>query len=122
LLGEAVRRRSGLLFDLAADLLVPPLSTLVLAAVANTGMAAALAWWLATPKLASLWLALLSDLALVFYVLRGWALSGVGPRGLLDLLWTPVFIVWKLTLAFRRPEHAREDWVRTQREEESRTP
>jgi 1,2-diacylglycerol 3-beta-glucosyltransferase len=50
-------------------------------------------------------------------VIRGWAISGVGLHGLLDLLWAPVYVIWKLTLRFRgRGQKSEEEWVRTTRE------
>ncbi|HEY1051614.1 MAG TPA: hypothetical protein VGE39_17700, partial [Prosthecobacter sp.] len=54
------------------------------------------------------------SIVLVAYVLRGWWLSGVGARGLVDLLRAPWFIAWKLLVILRRPRSAA--WVRTGRE------
>jgi cellulose synthase/poly-beta-1,6-N-acetylglucosamine synthase-like glycosyltransferase len=115
LLVESFRQRDPVLLDLALDLVVPPLATLVLAAVA--GVAASLAlhalggsMWPAIP-----WL--LSAALLAFYVLRGWALSGVGARGLVDLVvFAPAYVVWKIALSLGRAEHRRGEWVRTARE------
>ncbi|PBJ81641.1 glycosyl transferase family 2 [Lysobacteraceae bacterium NML93-0399] len=111
LLQAGLHRRSAVCLDLALDLLVPPLSYLVLSALALLALAAAgAAWqpawtfWLAWPAF--------SLLAIVLYVLRGWQLSGTGTRGLLDLATAPVFVLWKL-LAMLRPRAA--GWVRTQR-------
>jgi len=45
-------------------------------------------------------------------------LSGLGMRGFAALLWAPVYVVWKLTLA--RPFKKKNDtWIRTTRESES---
>jgi GT2 family glycosyltransferase len=107
-------RRDPVLLDLGLDLLVPPLTTLVLAVLA--GSAAALVrlslggpLWAALP-----WLA--AALLLAAYVLRGWALSGVGARGLVDLLvFAPAYVVWKLALSLRRAPR-RGEWIRTARE------
>ena len=52
------------------------------------------------------------------YVLRGVALSGMGLAGLADLLWVPVYIIWKLTLRFSDRGRKPEEWVRTTREAE----
>lgn len=101
--------------DLLLDLLVPPLSGLALQLLLLVlAGAAALHWHLPAggPCLA---LGLLGSFALALHVLRGWQLSAVGPRGLLDLLHVPGFIVWKLVLMMRRHDAA--DWVRTRREE-----
>lgn len=115
LLGEAVRRRSAMCLDLAADLLVPPLSSLSLAAATGLGLCGlSLAAGLRVPVAAMAWT--LSALALVLYVARGWALAGLGWRGLRDLLHVPGFIAWKLALRFR-PDPARKGvWVRTSRD------
>ena len=61
-----------------------------------------------------LWLGLACAASLALYVLRGWSLSGVGLRGLVDLLRAPFFVVWKL-LSMLRPHNSAE-WVRTKRE------
>jgi hypothetical protein len=50
---------------------------------------------------------------LVLYVLRGWQLSGLGPRGLMDLIRAPGFIAWKLLISLRKRST---EWVRTERE------
>jgi 1,2-diacylglycerol 3-beta-glucosyltransferase len=116
LLQQAWQRRDLLLLDLAADLLVPPLGQLValnavgtvlclLGARLNGGM---------VPVAAYVWGA--SLLGILVYVGRGWVLSGVGPHGLLDLLWAPVYVIWKLTLRFRDRGQSQEEWVRTTRE------
>jgi len=42
------------------------------------------------------------------------ALSGVGLRALPDLLWAPVYALWKLTLLVR-PKGRAGEWVRTAR-------
>jgi 1,2-diacylglycerol 3-beta-glucosyltransferase len=115
LLPDAVRGRSRVLLDLAFDLLVPPLSTLCLLAVVGTAFAG---FRLATGGPGApliLWLA--SGACLLFYVLRGWALSGVGLRGLVDLAWAPVYVLWKLTLRFRGGKRSPAEWVRTTREQ-----
>jgi hypothetical protein len=47
------------------------------------------------------------------YVLRGWKLSGVGARGLLDLALAPFFVGWKVLVLARRRGAG---WIRTDRE------
>ena len=49
-----------------------------------------------------LWLGLGCGISLLLYVLRGWQLSGVGVRGLVDLLRAPFFVLWKVLLMLRR--------------------
>lgn len=116
LIRQAWRRRDLLLLDLAADLLVPPLGQLV--ALNATGII--LCVFVAglegrvIPLAASVWG--VSFLGTLLYVLRGWSLSGIGPSGLLDLLWAPVYVIWKLTLRFRGKGKRPEEWIRTTRE------
>ncbi|MDR7193727.1 glycosyltransferase family 2 protein [Luteimonas terrae] len=111
LLYAGLRRPSSLCLDLALDLLVPPLSSLALSAVALLALAAAAAAWQPALGFWLMWPAV-SLLAIALYVLRGWQLSGTGSRGLLDLAAAPGFVLWKL-LAMLRPRTA--GWVRTQR-------
>ncbi len=115
LLVEAVKRGDVVLFDLAVDLLVPPLSKVALAsllgnAVAVTASVATGVWRTA------MWPWVLTVGFLTGYVLRGWQLSGLGARGLLKLAWAPAYVLWKFTLPFRGTGNAPGEWVRTQRE------
>ncbi len=116
LLAEGVRRRSLVLLDLAMDVLVPPLSYVALATAIGT--LASVTWWLVGRGpwwSAAPWLACV--LGFATYVARGVWLARVGPRGLLDLAWAPVYIAWKLALALRPSSARRGEWVRTTREE-----
>jgi glycosyltransferase involved in cell wall biosynthesis len=123
LVWKALRRRDPVLLDLALDLLVPPLSTLV--GVAGLGFALALGRfvWLPAPHAYPGWLAAaplvlfaITCVELKLYVLRGLALSGAGLRGLGALLWAPVYVIWKLWLALRATGGEGRRWVRTARE------
>jgi 1,2-diacylglycerol 3-beta-glucosyltransferase len=113
LLKQAFIKRSATCLDLALDLLVLPLSYIVLGAVAL-----AAAGWFVTPQDgnpgALFWAGVSCCVALALYVLRGWQLSGAGLRGLLDLLRAPFFLVWKVALMFRSRRAS--EWVRTNRE------
>jgi len=120
LLAEGLRKRSLLLLDLAADLLVPPLTYVALSVIVGVAASAlwiALAhgrygaWWAAAP-----WAAALAGFAI--YVVRGVWLSRVGPRAILDLAWAPVYMAWKVVLALRSSSSSRGEWVRTAREGE----
>ncbi len=119
LLKQGWAERSPLLLDLAMDVLVPPLSVAVGAAGVGTFAAAALGGFSGSVPVA-LGLFGLADLCFAFYVLRGWQLSGVGARGLLDLAWAPLYMLWKLTLLLRRSRRPKDEWVRTAREGETR--
>jgi 1,2-diacylglycerol 3-beta-glucosyltransferase len=114
LLKRGLSRGSGVMLDLAADLLVPPLSTLGIANVLGLGVSAvAYASGRTTGALVVSWA--VSFLALVAYVVRGAVMARVGPRVILDLAWAPVYAVWKITLMFRRRRNPRSEWVRTER-------
>lgn len=116
LLKAAWQQKSGVLFDLAVDLLIPPLSYLGLGAAALTVAGALLAIVTGTGAATSS-AAALCVTALSLYALRGWALSGTGARGLAMLAATPLYVVWKVGL-MRKQASAPKSWVRTQREAE----
>ncbi|MCP3165825.1 exopolysaccharide biosynthesis GT2 family glycosyltransferase EpsU [Myxococcus qinghaiensis] len=119
LLKDALKQRSGLLLDLSMDVLVPPLSQLVLAAVGSAVAASVLVWLSGGTAVWASALAGFGLMSLGAYVLRGWWVSGVGPRGLLDLAWAPVYVLWKVGLMLRGPgAEKRGEWVRTSREAE----
>jgi 1,2-diacylglycerol 3-beta-glucosyltransferase len=126
LLRRAIATRSPLLFDLAMDLLVPPLSTLVVATAAGVAASTALAVFTGRPNLAQVLFGA-SGVFLVAYGVRGWQLSGTGAKGLATLGYAPVYVAWKATLPLRRARKAKEtetpnapgEWVRTAREGQS---
>ncbi len=117
LLRDGLKKSSLLLIDMAADVLVPPLTWM--AAPAFLGLAIAL---VGSALFEAPWFAVIPFSAacsiLGLYVLRGWMLSGVGPRGLLDLAYAPIYVFWKVRLMFSRPEEKKGEWVRTTREAE----
>lgn len=112
LLRAAVQRQSPICLDLAVDLLVLPLSYIVLNVVALLAVAAALAPWQAS-AVPWLWLGSGCAASLVLYVLRGWQLSGMGALGLVDLARAPFFLAWKVVLLLR--SRGSRTWVRTTR-------
>lgn len=114
MLRKAVRERSAVAFDMAMNLLVPPLSKLAAACLLGLVASAALSAVTLQPSYA-LPLYAVSSLIVVFYVLRGWALSGTGARGLTALLRAPMYMAWKAWLALHR--RSPEGWVRTARGE-----
>ena len=118
LLGKALAERNRVLFDLAMDLFIPPLSRIAVGLFVAWLAALALTVLLHSSaiSLAAFGLGLGSVVA---YVLRGWMVSGTGLRGLLDLALAPVYVAWKMTLRFRKPARATADWVRTEREKSS---
>jgi cellulose synthase/poly-beta-1,6-N-acetylglucosamine synthase-like glycosyltransferase len=117
LLHAAIRRRSLVCLDLAVDLLVLPLAYVVLAAIALLVLAATAAAWHPGygPRLA---VALACCGALLFYVLRGWQLSGMGLAALADFARVPGFLAWKV-VAMLRPRD--KGWISTERDSSSGT-
>ena len=111
LLEAAVARRSILCLDLAIDLLILPLSYVVLN-VAALGVLCVFNASASAGLLESL--CAFNAIALVAYVCRGWILSGVGIRGFWDLLRVPVFLAWKIALLVSGSKAT--SWVRTKRE------
>lgn len=119
LVRDGLMSRDKVLLDLAVDLLIPPLSTLALGTAA--GIAASLAYAsVAGPRKGALaalpWLT--SGALLGLYVLRGTALSGLGPRGYLDLAYAPFYVGWKMVLKIKNGAGSgakKPEWVRTER-------
>jgi cellulose synthase/poly-beta-1,6-N-acetylglucosamine synthase-like glycosyltransferase len=118
LLKAAVCRRSLICLDLALDLLVLPLSYVVLDIFALLVLAGLATWWHL-----SLWpwvwfgVGIGCSSCVFLYVMRGWQLSGIGAQGLLDLAKAPGFLMWKVLLMLRRRNST--EWVRTDREKRS---
>jgi len=113
LLRAWLARRSAVCLDLALDLLVPPLSWVALNVMLLLVAAAAATWW-DPARIGWLWLAAACAAALWLHVLRGWQLSGIGLRGLIDLARVPFFLLWKLRVMLSR--RTTQGWVRTERE------
>ncbi|MEP7053171.1 MAG: glycosyltransferase family 2 protein [Pseudomonadota bacterium] len=109
------------LFDLACDLLIPPLSRLAVASVFGLMVTLALAVALHSFMLSTLSFAF-SVSTVMLYVLRGWMVSGTGMRGLLDLGLAPVYVLWKAGLRLRGSKTAPSTWVRTKREDSAGPP
>lgn len=114
LLAAGLRQRSMVPLDLAFDLLTPPLAYLgfwalvaTAAALGAVGLQAAPAWVLLPGALSLAMIAV--------YVLRGLVISGLGWRGVMDLMRAPFYLLWKLSLLVRRNDNKR-NWVRTDRE------
>jgi hypothetical protein len=111
-LRAALVGRSVVCLDLAVDLMVLPLSYIVICIV-GLAVLAGIASTQIPAAVNLLWAALACTGCLVIYVLRGWQLSGVGARGLLDLIRAPGFVAWKLLIGLRKRSN---EWVRTDRE------
>jgi cellulose synthase/poly-beta-1,6-N-acetylglucosamine synthase-like glycosyltransferase len=111
LLSEALATRRLVLFDLALDLLIPPLSRLAVLSLLGCVVAGAVALPMSLAGFG------FCVFALSCYVFRGWMLSGTGARGLRDLALAPLYVIWKASLRFRRSPSATQNWVRTKREQ-----
>lgn len=114
LLQAGLRQQSGLLLDIAADLLLPPLAKL--GVLVTLGFAAALsmaAFTTSLPYSLPVWSFCFATLLL--YIFRGWMLSGTGAKGLFALVCAPAYAVWKVGLRLRRKAPP-SVWVRTERE------
>jgi len=111
LLRAAISRRSGVCLDLGLDLLVLPLSYVVVNVAVLLAIGA-----LSADAFRSVLLAVgsIDFLALTAYVCRGWMLSGVGILGFWDLLRVPGFLFWKLVIIRFQPKP--DSWIRTKRE------
>ena len=126
LLRRAVTERNAALFDGAMELLIPPLSIMVML----TGLFAVGTWTAALLAdrgllngLAVAWLAVL--LLQAAYVILGMALARLPPRIFLRLLFAPGFLAWKILtyasmLAARRGRDG-DEWVRTERQQTDTT-
>ncbi|MBI1424904.1 MAG: glycosyltransferase [Gammaproteobacteria bacterium] len=112
LLRAGVGRGGKVCLDLAMDLIVPPLSYVFLNIVIFVLLASLVAI-IEHSATGWLFMGLFCMTTLMMYVLRGWQLSGVGMRGLLDLLRAPFFVLWKVLLMLRRRGPG---WIRTERE------
>lgn len=112
LLAAAFTRPSALCLDLALDLIVLPLSYVIINILVLAGLAAAAAS-LYPGMAAWLWVPVACLAGILSYVLRGWQLSGIGARGLLDLARAPFYLLWKVVLMLR--PYGKE-WIRTDRE------
>ena len=109
---RAVRTRDPVLLDLALDLMVLPLSYVVINVMALIALGAGLGLW-APGLMGFAWIGLLCLCALLVHVMRGWQLSGTGIRGLTALFYVPTFLVWKVLIMMKRKTS---EWVRTERE------
>jgi len=119
LLQKSLTEQSRVLFDLALDLFIPPLSRIAVGLLVAWLLALAVTLLLQASGISLVAFGLGLG-AVVAYVLRGWMVSGTGLRGLLDLALAPVYVAWKMTLRFRKPARAATaDWVRTEREKQS---
>jgi cellulose synthase/poly-beta-1,6-N-acetylglucosamine synthase-like glycosyltransferase len=115
LLRRALLERNAVLADLAMDLLVPPLSTLVVVTAAGIAASAALSVVTLRPNPALLLFGA-SGAFLAVYAIRGWQVSGTGLGGLLSLTKAPGYMAWKATLKLRKRGSEGREWVRTSRQ------
>jgi cellulose synthase/poly-beta-1,6-N-acetylglucosamine synthase-like glycosyltransferase len=114
LLRACLRRQDRVPLELAMDLLVPPLALLACVIAAGLAVAVGLRVLGEAGRLAITGWGLAAT-GLLIYVARGWSLAGLGGRGVLDLLWVPVFVLWKGVVLLTPSRASRGEWVRTRR-------
>jgi 1,2-diacylglycerol 3-beta-glucosyltransferase len=118
LLTRAIRERSGLLLDLALDILTPPLSNIAgYTVLGSAGAAAIVITGLGQPAALIPWSLALAGLAI--YVGSGVRMSSRGPQVLVSLLHAPKYALWKLALGRSSSEAKNNEWVRTTRAREN---
>jgi 1,2-diacylglycerol 3-beta-glucosyltransferase len=111
-----LKEKSPVLLDLAMDVAVPPLTVVALAA--GLGSLVSFVWAYHHSALPA-YVFGLSLYCVLFYVARGWAVSGLGVRGLATIAYAPVYVAWKIGLLFGKPGRAGgSTWVRTRRRNE----
>jgi cellulose synthase/poly-beta-1,6-N-acetylglucosamine synthase-like glycosyltransferase len=113
LLRDALRRRSFLLFDAAVEQIIPPFSVLV----GLSGLTFLSA--LLTRRMLALKLSAFAIVGQVVYIFTGLALARAPWSFYRSLLFTPVFLFWKLWLYARLLLGIKPDaWVRTSRNQQ----
>jgi 1,2-diacylglycerol 3-beta-glucosyltransferase len=117
-LRAGIAQKNRILFDLALDLLIPPLSRIAVCSVLGVAAALTLSYFARGVTLSSVSFGF-CVLAVVLYVFRGWSVSGTGLRGLIDLGLAPIYVIWKASLRLRKASRPTSSWVRTKREQQS---
>jgi cellulose synthase/poly-beta-1,6-N-acetylglucosamine synthase-like glycosyltransferase len=113
LLIQSIKQPSRVCLDLALDLMVLPLSYVVVNVVLLIVLSV-MAMFFDHHFIVWLWTAIACAIALILHVLRGWQLSDTGMQGLLDFAHAPGFLLWKVVLMLSRRES--KEWVKTERE------
>lgn len=114
LLVGAVREHNAVLFDLALDLLTPPLTTIVLfTAVGSLVATGTVGIGMSRPWVTLPWMFSIAGLAI--YLARGIQMSPQGMRVGLDLVDIQKYMLWKIGLRFRKARKRSDEWVRTAR-------
>ncbi len=128
---DALRRRDKVLADLAIDVALPPLGTVVMrlgTAFAAGSVLAVLSQRRERPARVAAGASALGVFVLGGHVARGWQLSGTGSKGATALAQMPRYLVWKLanggkpwrsrTVSTGKLSDEPATWVRTQRSTE----
>lgn len=120
LLKSAIKNQSALHWDLSLDIIVPPLSYIVVLTTIGVLLEATLVFIFNEIHI-SLYLWSAAIMGLVLYILRGVQHSGLGLYGIVVLMYAPFYVMWKILIA--RPFGAKGTtaWVRTKRENEEST-
>ena len=113
LLYQGLRQPSKVCLDLGFDLLTLPLGYVALE-VGLVFVLSLLAAWALPGMTGWIWLSIGLMAILTLYILRGWQLTPLGPRALLDLARAPFFVVWKLGVLLRH--RGNKVWIKTRRD------
>jgi 1,2-diacylglycerol 3-beta-glucosyltransferase len=122
LLSAALTRRSAMLADLAADVLMPPMGKVIVPAVAgmalSSGTLLVAAQMVRRPRSPIVFGIAVTGLAV--NVAEGWRRSGSGMAGFADLAKVPKYLAWKATGRTASSSDAEKGvWVRTTRSHET---
>ena len=117
LIGESIRLGRPSLFAVALDLMIPPLSLLVILLVTALVAAGALAVFGGSPL--PLGIVVAACLLAAFSLTRGWLLFGRDIITARELLSIPAYVAGKLPLYFDFIRRRERQWVRTARDDEN---
>jgi glycosyltransferase involved in cell wall biosynthesis len=114
MIGAAWRRRDLSLAVLALDLSIPPISLYFLI-LCGLLFCAGFGAWLTPALSVVLWILLSTTCCFVFAILLGWWFFGRHILTVTDLLWAPLYAIWKLPIYIAFLLKKRAHWNRTDR-------
>ncbi|QOG22156.1 glycosyltransferase family 2 protein [Bradyrhizobium sp. SEMIA] len=114
LFGEAIKRRDLNLLGLVLDLIVPPLSLLIVLTLASLFQGALVFFW--TDTAAPFAISLGSTAVFVLAVMVLWSRFGRDFCSLADLLKVPIYVLAKIPLYLKFILNRQRVWVRTDRD------
>jgi cellulose synthase/poly-beta-1,6-N-acetylglucosamine synthase-like glycosyltransferase len=114
LIKSAFKQKSLLLWDLAMDIIVPPVSYIAILSSVGIVLEVILLYVFNDINM-SLYLWSFALLSFLLYILSGVQHSGLGPYGIIVLLYAPVYIVWKVLIVKPFGTKGNGQWIRTRR-------